>query len=478
MNTAIRTSLTLLALLSALACLPASASMQNELNSMFDGMSNVTNPQAFKTDSRGGFAFGGVTVRTPVVNQSVASWVPPSMKGGCGGIDINGGSFSFISGQQIVNTLQKVASNAQGYAFQLALDAVYPQAANWINAFQKKLQKLNQYLGNSCQLAQGIVNDTKTAVWGKKRSQSQSTASITGAATGFWGAISSNWGPSDEESNPATSGMFKDQRGNLTYRGLMDTNAIRAFQDGDQDMAEYIQSVTGATVVPFKLQNPKDSQYANMSGKIGGKVDTIQHIAPTMSLTDFAFGPANGNPQVIRCGTSTDDVKYCAQPTVQTDSTFKPLSKMIEDAFLGSNGTIGILDKQRIGQQQLSNQENAIMVSLPSFQGSLITRLNMKDPGAAKVFAVKIAKSAAIDMAYNLMKRAIKIDINSVNSLSDVPGSDDEVKRLKERLVQLSKEHAHIKANRIGTDSQLLQEVKTIMQMTQPTEFVNRGMGL
>lgn len=476
MKTAVKASLWFYVLMSILTSLPASASMQNELNSMFDGMSNVTNPQAFKTDSRGGFAFGGVTVRTPVVDQSVASWVPPSLKGGCGGIDINGGSFSFISGQQIVNTLQKVASNAQGYAFQLALDAVYPQAANWINAFQKKLQKLNQYLGNSCQLAQGIVNDTKTAIWGKKRSQSQSAATITGAATGFWGAITSNWGPEDEESNPATSGMFKDQRGNLTYRGLMDSNAIRAFQDGDQDMAEYVQSVTGATVVPFALANPNDSQYSNMAGKIGGKVDTLRHIAPTMSLSDFAFGPDNGSPQVIRCGTTSDDIKYCASPTVQTDTTFKPLAKMIEDALLGSGGTLGILDKQRIGQQQLTDQENAIMVSLPSFQGSLLTRLNMKAPQAAKVFAVKIAKSAAIDMAYNLMKRAIEIDISSVNSLSNVPGSDNEVKRLKGRLVQLTKEYSHIEAQRIGTDGQLLQDVKTILEMSQPVEFINRPM--
>ncbi len=52
--------------------------------------------------------------------------VPPSFSAGCGGIDLFGGSFSFINMNQFVDLMRAVASNAAGYAFQLAINAMCP----------------------------------------------------------------------------------------------------------------------------------------------------------------------------------------------------------------------------------------------------------------------------------------------------------------------------------------------------------------
>ena len=53
---------------------PATAGMQNQMESMFSGMANVTDPSAFKTQTRGGMTFGGVSVRTPIIDQNIATW--------------------------------------------------------------------------------------------------------------------------------------------------------------------------------------------------------------------------------------------------------------------------------------------------------------------------------------------------------------------------------------------------------------------
>ncbi|MCV5433856.1 conjugal transfer protein TraH, partial [Escherichia coli] len=89
--------------------------------------------------------------------ENLVSFAPPSWKAGCGGVDLFGGWIFLINADQIVQLLRAVAANAKGYAFQLALDNVFPDGAKWIENFQKKVQALNQHLGNSCQLAQGFV---------------------------------------------------------------------------------------------------------------------------------------------------------------------------------------------------------------------------------------------------------------------------------------------------------------------------------
>ncbi|WP_435339268.1 conjugal transfer protein TraH [Morganella morganii] len=130
------------------------------MDRLFNEMSNTTRPGIHQTQRRGVIAGGRVTTKARIFDENLVSFVPPSWKAGCGGVDLFGGSLSFVNADQIVQLMRAVAANAKGYAFQLALDNVFPDGAKWIENFQKKVQALNQHLGNSCQLAQGIVNDS------------------------------------------------------------------------------------------------------------------------------------------------------------------------------------------------------------------------------------------------------------------------------------------------------------------------------
>src|SRR5690606_15403656 len=174
--------------------------LQSQLNTMFDSMVNVTTPGVYETQSRGVFIGGRFTVKNKIYSENVVSFVPPSLSAGCGGIDFFGGSFSFINSEQLTQLFRAVAANAAGYAFKLALSVACPTCATFIETLQKKIQELNQVLGNSCQLAQGLVNDVTNLI--PLDFKNKTEYSLVGKAQGFFQDFFDSSKPS-EGRNPA-----------------------------------------------------------------------------------------------------------------------------------------------------------------------------------------------------------------------------------------------------------------------------------
>jgi conjugative transfer pilus assembly protein TraH len=140
-----------------------SAGLDTQLTVMFNTLTNATAPTAHLGQRRGVVTGGSVVARNRIMNESLWHLVPPSVKAGCGGIDLFGGSFSFISMEQFQNLLRAIASNAAGYAFEIALQTMCKDCMEVMETLQKKLLALNQGFANSCQLAKGIVNDVADA---------------------------------------------------------------------------------------------------------------------------------------------------------------------------------------------------------------------------------------------------------------------------------------------------------------------------
>ncbi len=130
------------------------ASLQLEMNQLFGSMTNTTAPGVFESQRRGVISGGSVVVRNRIMIENLVSMVPPSFQAGCGGIDMFAGSLSFVNADQFVRLLRSVAANAKGYAFQLALSAMCEKCSQHMETLQKKIQQLNEYFGNSCQMAQ------------------------------------------------------------------------------------------------------------------------------------------------------------------------------------------------------------------------------------------------------------------------------------------------------------------------------------
>jgi conjugative transfer pilus assembly protein TraH len=101
---------------------------------------------------------GSLMMRAPGRNYPLVNAQLPSLRAGCGGIDIYGGAFSFINKQQFIALLQNIGSNAVGYAFKLALQSISPDIDKLLTELQDQMNKINAMNINSCEAAQALVN--------------------------------------------------------------------------------------------------------------------------------------------------------------------------------------------------------------------------------------------------------------------------------------------------------------------------------
>jgi len=232
----------------------AQTGIQRQLNKKFSAMGNFSAPGAYDAQTRGVLSGGQATVKNRIYSENMVSFSPPSWKAGCGGIDLFGGSFSFISGEQLVQLMRSVASNAAGYAFQLALDNVCPDCSKWISEFQNALQQMNEMMSNSCQLAQGIVNDTYKAFSDSAKNDARLSESVMGGAKGVFDSFASLKGR-DATKNATSEGnehtpAYKKTVHNIVWKGLQDRNADRWFTSfSDKILLETMMSITGSFVV-------------------------------------------------------------------------------------------------------------------------------------------------------------------------------------------------------------------------------------
>ena len=140
----------------------ARAGIMSDLNAMF--MSNSTAPGTFTTHDRVGIYAGGYTMRAPIHNVNVVSFDPPRLNAGCGGVDLYGGSFSFINGDELIAVFRSVASNAAGLAFKAAIKVISPSLDSLMTEFQTMLQNMNNLAKNSCSLAHLVVAPAERAL--------------------------------------------------------------------------------------------------------------------------------------------------------------------------------------------------------------------------------------------------------------------------------------------------------------------------
>ncbi|MBE0623508.1 MAG: conjugal transfer protein TraH [Burkholderiales bacterium] len=133
------------------------AQMQGMFNDM-GALGNVTSPGAFRGQTMNLYTGGALMMRSPGRNFPLTDAQLPSLRAGCGGIDLFGGAFSFINKQQFVSLLRNIGSNAVGYAFKLALQSISPDIDKLLTELQDQINKINAMNINSCEAAQSLVN--------------------------------------------------------------------------------------------------------------------------------------------------------------------------------------------------------------------------------------------------------------------------------------------------------------------------------
>ncbi len=160
-------------------------SLKNELNGFFNefgSAANLTSEDIYMGQSAGYMTGGGLNVRNQVYNSDLVNISLPRLDGGCGGIDIFTGGFSFISKDQLVTALKSTASNAASYAFLLGVETVSPQVANAMKQAQSWANTINGIGINSCENAMGLVG----SAWPKSEASSQQVCRTAGSSTGVF----------------------------------------------------------------------------------------------------------------------------------------------------------------------------------------------------------------------------------------------------------------------------------------------------
>lgn len=437
-------SLALAALLALGISSPASADLQQELDSLFGSMVNVTNPGAYTGQRRGVITGGSVIVRNQIANTSLLHVDFPRIDAGCGGIDIYAGGFGFVNADQFINILRAIASNAAGYAFQLAINSMCPTCGQIMGDLQKMAHNVNGLAMDSCKVAKVAINESLGRVIDKS---SDINDAKTGPLSNLVGATSDVVDWWDKLGNSSASTQVPDDK--LKQAGIIGNAAWNALTKGDNPLKNWYQY--GDTKLGYLLMSLTGTIVCAKSSdeKVGIE---CREFSPTIDLRYLLDGSeANANVKIYTCD-ATDT--GCLAPLGPSATTIIGMYNKIHNVLVGdtANGTDGLADKLMYNLNGgLSDEEKAIMEVVPQ-HGKAIRDLAFMSRGGALLYAEAASREIALEITYQMAREMItsmRIAANADNHTF----SASFISMLKNRELDLQHEFNQISTeNRSRTD--------------------------
>ena len=280
---------------------PASAGVDDSMNSFWHdslSSSNGAGPSAYQGQEAGYYTLGNYSYRSPQTTTQISAVSLPSVKAGCGGIDIYGGSFSFINTDQIVATFKAVAQNAVGLLFQMAVKSLSELLGNEIEQMFNIVQKANLGAIGSCEAAQQLVNGAVNALPSGALKSCMEIGLQNGkyvdeaaarAACGFGGEAESTIGSASDAQRQQQA-----YNRNVAWEGIMKHPLL----GGDRQLAETLMTLTGTSVIHVddggQTQMQTFAADADSDGMITALLDggtiKIHHCSDDACLNLVAYG--------------------------------------------------------------------------------------------------------------------------------------------------------------------------------------------
>ena len=135
-----------------------STAQADDLSDAFDGLFAGNRPGIYNSQVKGYASLGGVDISIPSRSVQLISITPPSVYGGCGGISMFLGGFSYISKDQAIKMLSSIATAAVAYTFILGLRVLCPICSTVLTDLQKVAQIAAELAFNTCQAGQALIN--------------------------------------------------------------------------------------------------------------------------------------------------------------------------------------------------------------------------------------------------------------------------------------------------------------------------------
>ncbi len=370
------------------------ADLNTEMQAMFNDLGtlgNVTAPGAFRGQAMNLYTGGNLMMRAPGKNYPLVNTQLPSLKAGCGGIDLFGGSFSFINKQQFVALLQNIGANAIGYAFKLALQSISPDIDKLLTELQDQINKINAMNINSCEAAQslvnGVVGEYDNSIMSGCANISQYLGSVSDRVDGRVTCASN--APAVVRSAAASSDPNVRNvtfvQGNVVWIALNQVGGGISRQE-----KEFIMSVIGTVI----LTPPRDD----------GSGASPRYVEPTVvGLRDLLLGNAGS----ATLGTVDSTVYVCDEPTdclnpTPTTISAKPFSQLVAERLQQMSSNIASRSPQSAADIGFINNTSEPVYKMLAVANAV------PNSGTAETLIATYKDVIALDYAETFLSRAIR----------------------------------------------------------------------
>ena len=406
---------------------------------------NVTSPQVLSSQNVVGFAGGGMSWRVPNKNFQLLQVTPPSLKGGCGGIDAYLGGFSFPNKAAFVNALRNFGQASVGYFFNLALKTMAPEIESTLSTINDIAMTINNQGQNSCALAKKAVDKVANALYDATANDTANTAVAEGSgpvdsfeakeqskADGYWETVRKRFkqltGKDRSSLNAADIAKTPLPERNLLHWMLGKANSINV----SDDEKELIMSLIGPSLI-VKGQTDKDGEGSPDSY---GRGLTIG-FRDLVGISDPKAGPPP-KLTVLKC---TDGFEcLTVSPTPYNVQPFSNRIQSVINKIMNgvANGTPPAFT---------TNEENILRVTqVPIARAAAMAQSGGVGATVVRGMLDDLRDFAAIDAATNFVNYYLTNTQRAIVE-SGAAGEEklvNEVERIESRIVELKKEMGEV----------------------------------
>ena len=431
-----------------------SADLNTEMQTMFNdlgALGNVTTPGAFRGQAMNLYTGGSLMMRAPGRNYPLLNAQLPSLRAGCGGIDLYGGAFSFINKQQFISLLQNIGANAVGYAFKLALQSISPDIDKLLTELQDQINKINAMNINSCEAAQalvnGVVGEFDNSVQSGCANISQYLGTVTDRAearvTCATNAPSIVRNAANSTDPTVRNATFV--KGNVTWLALNRVGGAISRQE-----RELIMSVVGTVI----LSPPAND----------GSGASPRYFEPTITgLRDLLLGRADSSSEgkidvdVYTC----DETSECLNPT-RTTVSVKPFTQLVTERLRRMSDNIVNRTAQSSADIGFINNTTEPVYRMLAVANAV------PGSGTAETLIETYKDVIAIDYAETFLNRALTQALSALSQALKRTG-------MEEKYLDSMRTNAQEARRQLLTEKQTAYaKVRSVSSMTQDLQTLER----
>ncbi len=386
--------------------------ISSDLENFFHSMGSVTNATSggiHHDQSAGYYTGGGFAVRNRARNAQLATLQLPSVRSGCGGIDMFTGGFSFISSTELVNALKSIGSSAVSYGFMLAMKTFAPSVQSVMSELQNMASTINQANINSCERAATLVG----GAWPKSDTASQHVCSSIGSKEGAfksWVAAKHECGAGGKRSSVLSGKNTTEEYKNILaeeFNVAWEVIKRNNYLISDKELAHLCMTISG-TIVSYKEGETR--RVARYPSKVTD--DLVKAL--------FEGGVVSG----YGCG--SDDAKCLKIQTKNFNISSKGFANKVQ-------GTLNIITKKAINDKPLTQQEIDFIgkVRLPLYK--LVNVLSAYKR-SAEIDLRNFTDIICVDLIHQYITDILDVMLEETANLKSAQVSDEEINKFLKQL--------------------------------------------